>query len=118
MMKIYGLFAAAALLAGAVIVTPGLVVASARHDTNTQTMTTAKGDRLDIGSRVSCKQQSWPYVDRAWSGVHASPTDDAHLSRNARLLALGVGPAAQRRAQAALGVLGHAAERSSSPVPR
>jgi choline dehydrogenase-like flavoprotein len=30
-----------------------------------------------------------PYVDRAWRTVNASPTDDAHLSRNARLLALG-----------------------------
>jgi hypothetical protein len=64
MMKIYSLIAAAALLAGAVMAAPGLVSASSRHELSTQT-TSGKGDRLDIAVRLTCKQQSWPYLDRS-----------------------------------------------------
>ena len=64
MMKIYSLIAAAALLAGAVVMAPGLVSAGSRHDLSTQT-TSGKGDRLDIAARLTCRQQSWPYVDRS-----------------------------------------------------
>ncbi|MBV8835383.1 MAG: hypothetical protein JO000_02495, partial [Alphaproteobacteria bacterium] len=27
--------------------------------------TAGKGDRLDTEARLACKQQSWPYLDRA-----------------------------------------------------
>jgi hypothetical protein len=64
MLKIYSIIAAAALIAGALVVAPSLrpVSASTRADT-TQT-TTGKGDRLDVAARLACKQQSWPYLDR------------------------------------------------------
>jgi hypothetical protein len=64
MLKIYSIIAAAALIAGALVVAPSLqpVSASTRTDVTT---TTGKGDRLDVGARLACKQQSWPYLDRA-----------------------------------------------------
>ena len=66
MFKIYSIMAVAALIAGTLVVAPSLreVSASTRLDI-TQTTTTAKGDRLDMEARLSCKQQSWPYLDRA-----------------------------------------------------
>lgn len=65
MIKIYTLLAAAALVAGA-IVAPGLSAVSANTRVDaTETTKAGKGDRLDIASRVSCKQQSWPNIDRA-----------------------------------------------------
>ena len=65
MFKIYSIIAAAALIAGALVVAPSLreVSASTRH-TLTQT-TTGKGDRLDMAARLACRQQSWPYLDRS-----------------------------------------------------
>ena len=65
MFKIYSIIAAAALVAGALVVAPSLgqVSASTRH-TLTQT-TTGKGDRLDVAARLACRQQSWPYLDRS-----------------------------------------------------
>jgi len=73
MFKIYSIMAAAALIAGALVVAPSLreVSASTRTDTTsvstrtdiTQT-STGKGDRLDIAARLVCRQQSWPYLDR------------------------------------------------------
>ena len=65
MLKIYSIMAAAALIAGALVVAPSLgpVSASTRHSV-TQT-TTGKGDRLDMAARLACRQQSWPYLDRA-----------------------------------------------------
>ena len=64
MIKIYSIMAAAALIAGALVVAPSLspVFASTRGQV---THTTTKGDRLDTGARLACKQQSWPYLDRA-----------------------------------------------------
>jgi len=64
MLKIYSIIAAAALIAGALVVAPSLrpVSASTRTDL---TQTTGKGDRLDMEARLACKQQSWPYLDRA-----------------------------------------------------
>lgn len=70
MIKIYSLIAAMALFAGAIVMAPGLVSASARHELSTQTTVSGKGDRLDIATRVSCKQQSWPYVDRSCVADH------------------------------------------------
>ena len=65
MIKIYTLLAAAALVAGA-IVAPGLSAVSANTRVNaTETTQSAKGDRLDIASRVTCKEQSWPNIGRA-----------------------------------------------------
>ena len=65
MLKIYSIMAAAALIAGALVVAPSLrpVSASTRGDL-TQTFN-GKGDRLDTEARLACKQQSWPYLDRA-----------------------------------------------------
>ena len=66
MLKIYSMVAAAALIAGALVVAPGLseVSASTRNPV-TQTTSSSKGDRLDMEARLACKQQSWPYLDRA-----------------------------------------------------
>ncbi len=67
MLKIYSLIGAATLCACAFIVAPGVssVSATSRHDVTTETSKAGKGDRLDIGTRLSCKQQSWPYLDRS-----------------------------------------------------
>ena len=64
MFKIYSIMAAAALIAGALVIAPSLgpVSASTRTDI---TKTTGKGDRLDMEARLACKQQSWPYLDRS-----------------------------------------------------
>ena len=65
MFKIYSIIAAAALVAGALVLAPSVsqVSASTRHSiTHT---TSGKGDRLDMQARLACKQQSWPYLDRA-----------------------------------------------------
>jgi hypothetical protein len=83
MMKIYTLIAAGALLAGAIVATPGLVSASSRHDLTTQTTTSAKGDRLDIGARLSCKQQSWPYLDRS---CVSDPRTESGSARKVRIV--------------------------------
>ncbi len=66
MFKLYSIMAAAALIAGALVVAPSLreVSASTRTDI-TQTTSTGKGDRLDMTARLACRQQSWPYLDRA-----------------------------------------------------
>jgi hypothetical protein len=65
MFKIYSIIAAAALVAGALVLVPSLnpVSASTRH-TLTQT-TSGKGDRLDMEARLACRQQSWPYLERS-----------------------------------------------------
>jgi hypothetical protein len=81
MMKIYGLIAAAALLAGAVVAAPGLVSASARHDLNTQTTLSAKGDRMDLATRTSCRQQNWPYIDRTCVADHSTESGSGRKVR-------------------------------------
>jgi hypothetical protein len=81
MMKIYSLIAAATLLGGALVMAPGLVSASARHDLTTQVATSGKGDRLDIASRVSCQQQSWPYIDRACVADHRTESGSGRKVR-------------------------------------
>ena len=65
MIKILSMIGAVALCAGAVMAAPSLTTAGSRHDATTVTVAAAKGDRLDIGMRLSCKQQSWPYLDRS-----------------------------------------------------
>ena len=64
MLKLYSIMAAAALIAGALVIAPSLgeVSASTRSDI-TQT-TGGKADRLDMAARLACRQQSWPYLDR------------------------------------------------------
>jgi hypothetical protein len=64
MFKIYSIIAAAALVAGALVVAPSLgqVSASTRHAV---TQSAGKGDRLDMEARLACRQQSWPYLDRS-----------------------------------------------------
>ena len=65
MFKIYSIMAAAALIAGALVVAPSLQPVSASTRTDITQTTTGKGDRLDMEARLACKQQSWPYLDRA-----------------------------------------------------
>jgi hypothetical protein len=65
MIKIYSIMAAAALIAGALVVAPSLSPVSASTRTTLTQTTTGKGDRLDMEARLACKQQSWPYLDRA-----------------------------------------------------
>jgi hypothetical protein len=87
MMKIYSTVAAAALLAGAIVVAPQFsqVSASTRGavSTITETTTSGKGDRLDIGARVTCKQQNWPYLDRA---CVRDPRTESGMARQVRLV--------------------------------
>ena len=65
MLKIYSIMAAAALIAGALVVAPSLKPVSASTRGQITQTTTGKGDRLDMEARLACKQQSWPYLDRA-----------------------------------------------------
>ena len=65
MFKIYSIIAAAALVAGALVMAPSLnPVSASTRGAVTQT-TSGKGDRLDIEARTACRQQSWPYLDRS-----------------------------------------------------
>ena len=64
MLKIYSIIAAAALIAGALVIAPSLQPVSASTRTDTNQTTAGKGDRLDMEARLACKQQSWPYLDR------------------------------------------------------
>ena len=65
MLKIYSIIAAAALIAGALVVAPSLQPVSASTRTDISQTTTGKGDRLDMEARLACKQQSWPFLDRS-----------------------------------------------------
>jgi hypothetical protein len=65
MLKIYSIMAAAALIAGVLVVAPSLKPVSASTRGQLTETTTGKGDRLDMEARLACKQQSWPYLDRA-----------------------------------------------------
>ena len=64
MLKFYSIMAAAALIAGALVVAPSLRPVSASTRTDITQTTTGKGDRLDMAARLACRQQSWPYLDR------------------------------------------------------
>jgi hypothetical protein len=65
MFKIYSIIAAAALVAGALVMAPSLnPVSATTRDAVTKT-TSGKGDRLDLEARLACRQQSWPYLDRS-----------------------------------------------------
>ena len=64
MLKIYSIIAAAALIAGALVIAPSLQPVSASTRTDITQTTTGKGDRLDMAARLACRQQSWPYLDR------------------------------------------------------
>ena len=65
MIKIYSIMAAAALIAGALVVAPSLSPVSASTRGQLTNTVKGKGDRLDTAARLACKQQSWPYLDRA-----------------------------------------------------
>ena len=65
MFKIYSIMAAAALIAGALVVAPSLREVSASTRTDVTQTTSGKGDRLDMEARLACRQQSWPYLDRS-----------------------------------------------------
>jgi hypothetical protein len=84
MLKIYSIMAAAALVAGALVVAPSLgqVSASTRGTISTQT-SAGKGDRLDVAARDACRQQSWPYIDRS---CVRDPRTESGLSRKVRVV--------------------------------
>src|SRR6476659_6238751 len=65
MFKLYSMMAAAALMAGALVIAPSLREVSASTRTELTQTTVGKGDRLDIAARLACRQQSWPYLDRS-----------------------------------------------------
>lgn len=65
MFKIYSLIAAAALVAGALVLAPSLNPVSASTRGHVTQTTSGKGDRLDMEARLACRQQSWPYLDRS-----------------------------------------------------
>ena len=65
MFKIYSIMAAAALIAGALVVAPSLRPVSASTRTDLAQASNGKGDRLDSAARLACRQQSWPYLDRS-----------------------------------------------------
>ena len=50
-----------------------------------------EGWRRDFGLEGWTEAGLAPYVERAWTGVNASPTGREHLSRNAHLLEIGAG---------------------------
>ena len=65
MFKIYSIIAAAALVAGALVMAPSInPVSATTRGAATQT-TSGKGDRLDLEARLACRQQSWPYLERS-----------------------------------------------------
>jgi len=65
MIKIYSIIAGAALIAGAAVLAPSLNPVSASTRGEITHTASGKGDRLDMEARLACKQQSWPYLDRA-----------------------------------------------------
>jgi hypothetical protein len=65
MFKIYSIMAAAALIAGALVIAPSLGPVSASTRSAVTQTTAGKGDRLDMEARLACRQQSWPYLDRS-----------------------------------------------------
>ena len=65
MFKIYSIMAAAALIAGALVVAPSLREVSASTRTDVTQTSTGKADRLDMAARLACRQQSWPYMDNS-----------------------------------------------------
>jgi hypothetical protein len=65
MIKIYSIIAAAALVAGLAVLAPSLSPVSASTRGDVSNTASGKGDRLDTAARLACKQQSWPYLDRA-----------------------------------------------------
>ena len=65
MFKIYSTIAAAALVAGALVMAPSLNQVSATTRGAVTQTASGKGDRLDIEARTACRQQSWPYLERS-----------------------------------------------------
>jgi hypothetical protein len=65
MLKIYSIIAAAALIAGALVIAPSMREVSASTRTGMTETNTGKGDRLDTAARLACRQQSWPFLDRS-----------------------------------------------------
>ena len=65
MLKLYSIMAAAALIAGGLVVAPSLQEVSASTRTDITQTTGGKGDRLDVAARLACRQQSWPYLDNS-----------------------------------------------------
>ena len=86
MLKLYSIMAAAALIAGALVVAPSLREVSASTRTDITQTTGGKGDRLDIGARLACRQQSWPYLDN--SCIRDMRTESGS-SRKVRVVAAG-----------------------------
>ena len=83
MFKIYSIIAAAALIAGALVIAPSLgPVSASTRGAVTQT-TTGKGDRLDMEARLACRQQSWPFLDRS---CVRDPRTESGVARKVRVV--------------------------------
>jgi hypothetical protein len=83
MFKIYSVMAAAALIAGALVLAPSLREVSASTRNGLTQTTTGKGDRLDMAARLACRQQSWPYLDRS---CIRDPRTESGSARKVRLV--------------------------------
>jgi hypothetical protein len=76
MIKIVAAVAAAALMAGIVVMIPGLTSKVEAH------MLAAKGDRLDLKTfGPTCSQRSWPYFETSCLRDVSSPTREARPVR-------------------------------------
>jgi hypothetical protein len=81
MFKIYSTIAAAALIAGAVVVSGLSQVSASTRGTATQKTVGIKGDRLDTEARLACRQQNWPYLDRSCIRDARTESGDARKVR-------------------------------------
>ena len=76
MTKILAAITAAALLAGAAVMIPGLSPVQAH-------MMGSKGDRLDLRPYgTACSERGWPYFETSCLRDTASPTRQARAVRN------------------------------------
>ena len=76
MFKIFAAVCGAALLAGAVVVVPGMTPKVEAH------MLSAKGDRLDLKTYGSaCSERGWPYYETSCLRDAGSPTRQARSVR-------------------------------------
>jgi hypothetical protein len=76
MLKIFAAVFGAALLAGAVVLVPGLTPKVEAH------MLSTKGDRLDLKTYgTACSQRGWPYYETSCLRDATSPTRQARTVR-------------------------------------
>jgi len=78
MLKLIAAFSGAAVLAGALVLVPGVTSAVQAH------MYSVKGDRLDLHAYgTACSERSWPYFEASCLRNTNSPT---HQTRPVRIV--------------------------------